>query len=91
MEGFVVDAGEGWTSGASMPLGRGGMGKCVCVNGLCYVFGGEVAKSVRPSPAKKISSTRTIFSLDIYNIQSNSWSQGPVRCNISCCHSCFVV
>lgn len=55
------------------------MGKCVCMNGSCYVFGGEVWAQESPSQSKKISSSRTVFAVDVYDTNSDSWSPGTVR------------
>lgn len=69
------------------------MGRCICTGGKCYVFGGEVPGSTAPSITDKINTKRTVFSTDIYDIASDSWSFGPVRtlfsliCYVSICLS----
>lgn len=74
-----VFAGGGWALGTDLPLNRGGMGKCVCTGGACYVFGGEVNGAIAPSLANRVNTARTVFRTDIYDVASNSWSLGTVR------------
>jgi hypothetical protein len=74
----IYTPGKGWTYGAPLPFGRGGMGKCVCYYGKCYVFGGEVDTKTAPSTSKKVSSSRTVYSVDVYDIETNSWGQAQV-------------
>jgi hypothetical protein len=74
----IYTPGKGWTYGAPLPFGRGGMGKCVCYYGKCYVFGGEVDTNTAPSTSKKVSSSRTVYSVDVYDIETNSWGQAKV-------------
>lgn len=77
----ILEPGKGWTTGKSLPLARGGMGKAVHHNGKCYVFGGEVAPEVKVSTANKIETTRTVYRVDVYDISSNSWSLAKVSSN----------
>lgn len=82
-EGFadtqIYTPGVGWSFGEPMPLGRGGTGKGVYHDGKCYVFGGEVWDELAPSPAIKVNAEHTVYSVDIYDIATDSWSQGTVR------------
>lgn len=75
----IYTPGIGWSTGAPMPLGRGGTGKGVFHDGKCYVFGGEVWEEISPSTDIKVNAERTVYSVDIYDIASNTWSQGKVR------------
>eukprot|EP00892_Ulva_mutabilis_P008543 jgi/Ulvmu1/6060/UM027_0038.1 len=79
-EGFaetqIYTPGVGWGMGEPMPLGRGGTGKAVFHDGKCYVFGGEVWEELGPSTTMKINSMRTVYSVDIYDIATDSWGQG---------------
>ena len=73
-----VFAGGGWALGTDLPLNRGGMGKCVCTGGACFVFGGEVNGAIAPSLANRVNTARTVYRTDIYDVASNSWSLGTV-------------
>lgn len=85
----IFTPGQGWKYGTDMPVARGGMGKCVCQAGYCYVFGGEVWTRDAVSTSKKISSSRTVYSTDVYNIATDSWAQDVVclcsACSCLCC------
>lgn len=78
----IFTPGQGWKYGTPLPVARGGMGKCVCQAGFCYVFGGEVWTQDSVSTAKKISSTRTVYSTDVYEIATDSWTQDVVRATL---------
>lgn len=52
----------------------------------CYVFGGEVPKEVAPSLTAKISEQRCVYSVDVYNIDKDSWSQATVRLCLASLH-----
>jgi hypothetical protein len=75
----IFTPGKGWKYGTSIPVARGGMGKCVCHKGFCYVFGGEVWSEEAASPSKKISSTHTVYSTDVYEIDTDKWTLDVVR------------
>jgi hypothetical protein len=74
----IFTPGVGWKVGTPLTVARGGMGKCVCKDGYCYVFGGEVWPVDIPSPARKINSMRASYAVDVYHIASNSWSSEMV-------------
>ena len=76
----IFTPGEGWSEGAPLPLARGGTGKAVYYNGECYVFGGEVEVAVAPSPITKVSASRTVYRVDVYNPVTDSWREDTVRC-----------
>lgn len=82
-EGFpetqIYTPGVGWTMGEPMPLGRGGTGKAVYHEGKCYVFGGEVWDNIAPSDDIKVNALRTVYSVDIYDVATDTWTQGKVR------------
>lgn len=82
-EGFadtqILTPGVGWSTGTPMPFGRGGTGKAVYHDGKCYVFGGEVWEFISPSTELKVNSLRTVYSVDVYDIATDSWSQAKVR------------
>ena len=74
----IYTPGSGWEWGQPLPFGRGGMGACVCKSGKCYVFGGEVSSQQSPSTENKVSTSRTVYSVDVYDIATNTWSQATV-------------
>ena len=83
-EGFAdtqIYSGGAWSRGTPLPFGRGGMGKAVYWQGKCYVFGGEVWSEHTPIPdkANAVDALQTVYSVDIYDVATDSWSRGAVR------------
>jgi N-acetylneuraminic acid mutarotase len=58
----------------ALPVGRGGMGRlAVCENKL-YVIGGETNQ--KKNTKNKINSLKTFYRVDVYDPETNIWSQG---------------
>eukprot|EP01023_Acetabularia_acetabulum_P031841 TRINITY_DN297_c0_g1_i5.p1 TRINITY_DN297_c0_g1~~TRINITY_DN297_c0_g1_i5.p1 ORF type:complete len:313 (-),score=58.51 TRINITY_DN297_c0_g1_i5:323-1261(-) len=53
-----------------LPEARGGMGSCVCLDGSCYIFGGETTQTDRPF----LSTRKTYTRIDQFNISSKQFS-----------------
>jgi hypothetical protein len=81
----------GWKAGAPLPLYRSGMGQCIFHAGKIYVFGGEVeADTPAPSTTNKITASRTVYRVDVYDIASNSWSLATVWQQLLACYHSLV-
>lgn len=83
-EGFAdtqIYSGGAWSQGTPLPFGRGGMGKAVFWEGKCYVFGGEVWTEHSPIPDKPnaVDAQQTVYSVDVYDTATDTWSRGAVR------------
>ena len=60
-----------------LPTPRGGGGNAVYHRGKCYVFGGEsIGENIDPSA--KMNKAGIYWRVDIYDMQSNTWSVGKV-------------
>jgi hypothetical protein len=67
------------------------MGKCVCHVGKCYVFGGEVnPTTTAPSTSNRVTMSRTVYRVDVYDIKSGSWSLDTVWQQILADFHCVV-
>ncbi|MBS1241354.1 MAG: Kelch repeat-containing protein, partial [Gemmatimonadetes bacterium] len=64
-------SGSGSEAPAPLPVGRGGMGKAVFVNGRFYVIGGETLDG--PGANRNGVYQR----VDIYDPRTNQWTEGP--------------
>jgi hypothetical protein len=62
-----------------LPFARDGMGKCVCHVGKCYVFVAGVSTfTTAPGTSNKVTMSRTVYRVYVYDIESDSLSLDTV-------------